>query len=76
MVGAADEFMRFVEVIRQGGAPILKRKTVEFASRNQIGDLARESEDAGWRFGFLSAVLDDPVTAKTPHRLRGRKCVG
>jgi CubicO group peptidase (beta-lactamase class C family) len=40
--------------------------TVERACRNQIGDLPRESEDAGWRFGYLSAVLDDPRAANTP----------
>ena len=35
------------------------------ASRNHIGDLPREAKDAGWRFGLLSAVLDDPAAAKT-----------
>jgi CubicO group peptidase (beta-lactamase class C family) len=66
MVGTADDFMRFLEAIRSGGAPILKPETVEIASCNQIGDLARDEEDAGWRFGFLSAVLAEPRPANTP----------
>jgi CubicO group peptidase (beta-lactamase class C family) len=36
------------------------------ASRNHIGELPREAKDAGWRFGLLSAVLDDPAAAQTP----------
>lgn len=65
--GTADDFMRFLEAIRNDGAPILKRETVAMASRNQIGDLPREEKEAGWRFGFLSAVMADPAAAKSPH---------
>lgn len=66
MVGTAGDLLKLLEAVRTGGAPILKTPTVAEASSNQIGTLAREAEDAGWRFGFLSAVLDDPVEAKTP----------
>ncbi len=67
MVGTAEDFILFAEAIRSGGGPILKPGTVEVATRNQIGDLPRTGpRDAGWRFGFLSAVLDDPVAAATP----------
>jgi CubicO group peptidase (beta-lactamase class C family) len=67
MAGTAGDFLKFLEAIRAGGAPILKPETVALASRNHIGDLAREEKDAGWRFGYLSAVLADPVAARAPH---------
>ncbi|HZP20034.1 MAG TPA: serine hydrolase domain-containing protein [Bauldia sp.] len=66
MAGTAGDFLRFLEALRTGGAPILKTETVALACRNQIGDLAREEKDAGWRFGYLSAVLDDPAAAHSP----------
>ena len=67
MAGTADDFMKFMEAVRNGGAPILKRETVALAGQNQIGDLPREETEAGWRFGFLSAVMADPAAAKSPH---------
>ena len=67
LAGTADDFMKFLEAIRKGGAPILKRETVAMASKNQIGDLPRLETEAGWRFGFLSAVMADPAAAKSPH---------
>ena len=66
MAGTAGDFLHFMEAIRTGGGPILKSETVALACRNQIGDLPREEKDAGWRFGFLSAVLDDPAAARKP----------
>jgi CubicO group peptidase (beta-lactamase class C family) len=67
MVGTAPDFIRLLEALRTGGGTILKPATVEQASRNQIGDLPRTGpRDAGWRFGLLSSILDDPVTAATP----------
>jgi CubicO group peptidase (beta-lactamase class C family) len=65
MVGTADDFMTFLEVLRAGGAPILRRDTLELATRNQIGGL-RELEEPGWGFGFLSGVLIDPDRAGSP----------
>jgi len=68
MAGTASDFLKLLEALRTGGAPILKPETVAMASRNQIGDLPREEPgDAGWRFGFLSAVLADPEAAAVPH---------
>jgi CubicO group peptidase (beta-lactamase class C family) len=65
MVGTAGDFMTFLETLRTGGDPILSRETVEPASHNQVGSL-REQEAPGWGFGFLSAVLNDPVRAGSP----------
>ena len=60
-VGTAGDFMTFLECLRTGGAPILKRETVELASRNQVGSLREEYEPMpGWGFGYLSGVLIDP----------------
>ena len=66
MAGTAGDFLKFLEAIRTGGGPILKPATVALATQNHIGSLAREAKDAGWRFGFLCAVLADPKAAKSP----------
>ena len=66
MAGTAPDFMRFLEALRTGGAPILSAAILEDASRNQIGALAREEKDAGFRFGSMSAILDDPIAANSP----------
>lgn len=66
MAGTASDLMKFFEALRSGGAPILRRETVAMASQNQIGNLPREEKDAGWRFGYLSAVMADPAAAKSP----------
>ncbi|MBN8997584.1 MAG: beta-lactamase family protein [Rhizobiales bacterium] len=65
MVGTATDFLRFLEAIRKGGAPILKRETVEMAVANQIGTLVRE-DSPGWRFSYLGAWLEDRGVAKVP----------
>jgi CubicO group peptidase (beta-lactamase class C family) len=65
MAGTAGDFLKFLEAIRTSGGAILKPETVTLATRNHIGDLAREKDDAGWRFGYLSAILADQVAAKT-----------
>ena len=65
MVGTARDFMRFLEAVRCGGAPILERRTVDMASSNQVGTF-RERDDPGWGFGFLSGVLVDPERARWP----------
>jgi CubicO group peptidase (beta-lactamase class C family) len=67
MAGTATDFLRFVEAIRKGGAPILKRETVEMACRNQIGTLVRE-DSPGWRFSYLGAWLENRDVAKAPFR--------
>jgi CubicO group peptidase (beta-lactamase class C family) len=64
--GTAGDFALFLDALRSGGEPILKPATLALASRNHIGTLQREAKDAGWRFGLISAVLDDPVAAGSP----------
>ncbi|MDP1731164.1 MAG: serine hydrolase domain-containing protein [Devosia sp.] len=66
MAGTAGDFLKFLEALRNRGTPILNPDTVAQATRNQIGDLPREEKDAGQRFGFLSAIVVDPVAAQRP----------
>jgi CubicO group peptidase (beta-lactamase class C family) len=66
MAGTAGDFLVFLEALRDAGGPILKPETVALASRNHIGAFAMDERDAGWRFGLLSGVLDDPVAARSP----------
>lgn len=64
MAGTAPDFLTFLNSLLGHGVPILKPETVYMATMNQIGDVLRE--DAGQRFGFFGAVLDDPIAAATP----------
>lgn len=63
-VGTADDLFAFFEALRTGG-DILRPETVEAGFRNQVGDLPRRAKDAGQRFGWFGAVIDDPVAANT-----------
>jgi CubicO group peptidase (beta-lactamase class C family) len=65
--GTADDMFRFFDAVRDRGTPILKPDTVAQAIQNQVGDLPRREGDAGQRFGYLGAVIVDPVAAKRPH---------
>ena len=67
MAGTATEFIRFLEAIRQGGAPILKPASVAAMMTNQIGDLRLNTEPTpSWGFGFGGAVLMDRHLAGLP----------
>jgi len=65
MVGTAGDFVSFLEVIRTGGAPILRHETVATMMTDQVGSWA-QSQGPGWGFGFGWAVLVDPIAAVTP----------
>lgn len=65
MVGTAGDLLRFLEVIRTGGVPILKRGTVAAMMQDQVGVQAA-TQGPGWGFGYGWAVLDDPQAAATP----------
>ena len=62
MAGTADDVMRLLEALRGG---FLTPGLRDQAFANQIGALARRDADAGKRFGFLGAVVADPVAAGT-----------
>lgn len=62
MAGTPGDIFRLLEAFRTGG--ILQPETLALARTNRIGDVPRD--DAGLRFGYLGAVVDDPVAAETP----------
>ncbi|MBC9245276.1 beta-lactamase family protein [Paracoccus sp. 11-3] len=65
MIGTASEILRFLEVIRQGGGPILKPETVTTMMADQVGPQS-QTQGPGWGFGYGWAVLVDPRAAHTP----------
>lgn len=66
MVGTAGDYLRFLEALRRGGAPILGRASVEGMTTNQIGDLPVSTEGPGYGFGHGFGVLLDPAAAQDP----------
>jgi CubicO group peptidase (beta-lactamase class C family) len=65
MVGTAADYLKFLEAVRTGGAPVLKAATVEQLTTDQVGPQAA-SNGPGWGFGLGVGVLVDPVKAKSP----------
>ncbi|HEF5874282.1 TPA: beta-lactamase family protein [Burkholderia cenocepacia] len=65
MAGTAGDVLRFLEVIRTGGVPILKPETVETMAKDQVGPDAK-TQGPGWGFGYGWAVLTDPAPTGTP----------
>ncbi|MFZ5676856.1 MAG: serine hydrolase domain-containing protein [Pseudomonadota bacterium] len=66
MVGTADGVLALLEALRKSGAGVLKPETGRAAVTNQVGTLDRGAGSEGQRFGFVSAVIDDPKLAGTP----------
>ncbi|MBV8214114.1 MAG: beta-lactamase family protein [Verrucomicrobia bacterium] len=66
MVGTAGDFVKFLETLRTGGAPILRSETVKAMTTNQTGDFVIDPEIPGWGFGFGAAILLNPILAQTP----------
>lgn len=65
MSGTAGDLLRFFEVIRKGGAPLLSTRTVEQMFTDHVGPQAA-AMGPGWGFGYGGAVLDDPQATGTP----------
>ena len=66
MIGTAPDVLRLLETLRRGGAPILDPGTCRAAITNQVGRLERGAGSDGQRFGYLSAIVEDPRAAATP----------
>ena len=65
MAGTAEDLMRLLEALRQGGAPLVSRGLVEEMARDQTG--GTELPDApGLGFGLGFSVLRDAVAAASP----------
>jgi CubicO group peptidase (beta-lactamase class C family) len=65
-VGTAGDYLKFLETLRRGGAPILRPETVQLMTRNAIGDLTVSAKGEGWGFGLGFAVLKDPKPTDSP----------
>lgn len=66
MNGTAGDMLAFLEALRKGGAPILRRESAAAMMTPQIGDMRIESREPGWTFGFGGSLLVDPSAAPTP----------
>ena len=64
MAGTAHDFLKFLETIRRGGAPILKSQTVAEMMRVQVPPPLQTEPGCGFGFGW--SVLVDPSEAKSP----------
>lgn len=64
LVGTAGDFLVFLEMLRNGGTPILTSKGMAWLTHNAIGELPIFLP--GWKFGLGWALLDDPSQTGTP----------
>ncbi|MGJ8596247.1 serine hydrolase domain-containing protein [Sulfitobacter sp.] len=74
LVGTIDDYLKFTEMMRTGGAGLIGPKTLDFMMRNHLGgDIASmgprsfaEQPMEGMGFGLGGAVLLDPGRARAP----------
>ena len=66
MSGTAPDYLRFLEAIRTGGAPILSQASATALAEHRVGELRAWTEGEGWGFSLGNAVLLDPEAAQTP----------
>jgi CubicO group peptidase (beta-lactamase class C family) len=66
MLGTGPDFLKFLETVRQGGAPILEPETVKLLTENQIGDIVLSLAGPGTGFSLGWAILKDPAIAPLP----------
>lgn len=66
MLGTAPDFLRFLEAVRQGGAPILKPESVKRLTENAIGDIFVPIAGPGIGFSLGWAILKDPAATGAP----------
>jgi CubicO group peptidase (beta-lactamase class C family) len=74
LVGTIDDYLKFTEMMRTGGAGLIGPKTLSFMMRNHLGtDIASmgptsfaEQPMEGMGFGLGGAVVLDPGRARAP----------
>jgi CubicO group peptidase (beta-lactamase class C family) len=66
MLGTGPDFLKFLETVRQGGAPILKPETVKLLTENQIGDIPIPISGPGTGFSLGWSILTDPAVSPLP----------
>lgn len=65
MIGSAGDFMRLLETLRKGGAPLLPQGLVDEMGRNHTGTQG-PANAPGYGFGLGFSVLHDPAAAASP----------
>jgi CubicO group peptidase (beta-lactamase class C family) len=66
MVGTAADYMRFLEALRLGGAPVLRRDSVAALTTDAVPTLEIDIAGPGWGFGLGVGHLRDPKAAAAP----------
>lgn len=74
LVGTIDDYMKFAEALRSGGAGLVSPSTLAFMTRNHLpGDIASMGPSSfaelpmdGMGFGIGGAVVLDPARARCP----------
>lgn len=64
MVGTADDFLKFLEMVRQNRGDLLSPTQLTLMKNDHLGSL--DGPGPGWGFGYGWAVLRDPIAANTP----------
>lgn len=67
LVGTAADYLRFLNSIAGGGAPVLAKESGEAMLSSQTGPLKLKGQPHGWGFGYGYAVLVDREAARTAH---------
>ncbi|MBW4022072.1 MAG: beta-lactamase family protein [Proteobacteria bacterium] len=65
MVGTAADYMRFLEALRLGGAPILSSASAAALVQDAVPGLEIDLSGPGWGFGLGVSHLRNPAAAET-----------
>lgn len=66
MAGTGDDYLTFLEAMRQGGGAALKPESAALMATNAIGDLPVVLTGPGYGFSLGAAILLDPAAAGVP----------
>jgi CubicO group peptidase (beta-lactamase class C family) len=69
MAGTADDYLTFLEAMRQGGGGVLSPEGAALLSTNAIGELPVALMGPGYGFSLGAGVLLDPAAAGSPQGL-------
>ncbi|OGT21833.1 MAG: hypothetical protein A3C55_03945 [Gammaproteobacteria bacterium RIFCSPHIGHO2_02_FULL_42_13] len=66
MAGTARNYIKFLEMIRKGGVPLLQSASVKLLTEDAVKGFEVPAAGPGFGFGFGFAVVRDSKTAETP----------
>jgi CubicO group peptidase (beta-lactamase class C family) len=67
LVARAEDYLRFLEALREGGARLLTPAITASMTANRVGDLHVELDNGVWGFGYGFAVLKQPAPGDPRH---------